>query len=421
MGRKGFNLTQGTVGANLLDNNDAISALLMSGVAADGLDLGVSKMISTRKQAQALGIDAAYDTTNSVRVYRHIDEFFRMFQEGSQLWIMLYPQDVTPATALGATYAQKLISDASGGIRNFGLAYSPASDYTPAYVDGMESDVRAAIPAAQTFADWTATTYRPIWIGIEGRGINVVAASSLNLRAIEVSSVVVEYNDVSLMIGQDWDYAETQDAIGKKMADIGTLLGAVASRNVGENIGEVGAVNIASTAQGKWLTAGISSHVKCVTIDADLDDWDTNGYILGWDYQSAAAPGYRFNNDHTCAPIIEDAENNINVSSISLSRTNGKVFRQLRDAYLPKLKSVQAVNTSTGLLPIGTIKYLEGFGNDVFDTMEANREISGGTTTVDPASNLVAGDKALAVGYQWVPLGTLNQINGVVNIKAKLS
>ena len=421
MGRKGFNLTQGTVGANLLDNDDAISALLMSGIAATGLALGASAMITTRKQAQALGIDAAYDSTNSVRVYRHIDEFFRMFQEGTPLWIMLYPQATTPVTALGATYAQKLISDANGAIRNFGIAYNPAAGYTPSYVDGMEANIRAAIPAGQTFADWTASTYRPIHFCIEGRGINVVAASSLNLRAIEISSVVVEYGNVSLMIGQDWDYAETQDAIGKKMADIGTLLGAIASRNVGENIAEVGAVNITSTPQGKWLTAGISSHVKCVDIDADLDNWDTNGYILGWDYQSSAAPGYRFNNDHSCAPITEDAENNINISSISLSRTNGKVFRQLRNAYLPKLRSVQAVDTVTGLLPIGTIKYLEGFGNDVFDTMEANREISGGTTQVDPTSNLVSGDKALAVGFQWVPLGTINQINGVVNIKAKLS
>jgi hypothetical protein len=52
--------------------------------------------------------------------------------------------------------------------------------------------------------------------------------------------------------------------------------------------------------------------------------------------------------------------------------------------------------------------------------MQNNSEISGGETEVDPESNLLYGDKALNVFYNWVPMGSIGQINGTVNIKRAL-
>ncbi|WP_442795316.1 DUF2586 family protein [Pelobium manganitolerans] len=422
MGRTGARIKKGQVGNNILNSADAISGLLMSGVAVVGkIALGETVKITSLKQAEAKGLTAEYDSANHVRVHRHIAEFFRMAGEGTELYIMLYPQATTLAGAMADAYAKKLVIEAGGKVKVLAFAYSPADDYEAVAVDGLETDVRAAIPAAQVLADWTLETFRPLHVVLEGRGVDADVANVLDLKDITVAGTLTEYNQVSLMVGQDWDYAETQNAIGKKFADVGTLLGAIASRNVHENIGEVGAVNITDTLKSKWLTAGISSHTKTTAIDADLDDWDAKRYILAWDYQSSAAPGYRFNNDHVCAPVVEDAEGNLNESSIALSRTNAKVIRGLRDVYLPKVKSVQPVDPATGKLTVGALKYLGGLGDDLFSDMQAVGQIAGGVTIVDPESNLVSGEKILYVDFKWTPNGTIGEVSGTVNIKSNLS
>lgn len=421
MSRKGVIIGKGLVGANKLNRLDMISAIIGSGPAIAGeIALGDVIMVTSLKEAEAKGITAAYDAAANVRIHRHVSEFYRGAGDGVELYIQLYPQTLTPVDALGATYAQKLITEARGRVRQLAVVYNPESSYVAAAVDGMDGNVRLAIPAAQVLADWAYDTFRPLHVILEGRGISATAATAINLRGIVVEDEDVEYNQVSLMIGQDYDYAELQDALGKKFADAGTLLGVVAACKVNENPGEVGTRNITDTVRSKWLTAGISSHTKISTIEADLEDWDEKGYILAWDYQSDAVSGYRINNDHVCAPIVEDADGNLNEHSIALSRTTGKVARRLRDAYLPKVNSTQPVDPATGKLPIGIIKYLEGIGNNEFANMAADGEISGGVSVVDPESNLLSGNKVLNVGFKYTPTGTIGEINGVVNIKSSL-
>lgn len=422
MSRKGVVISKGQVGANRLNRLDMISAIIGSGPAiVDHVTHGDVLMFTGIKEAEAKGITAAYDAANNVRIHRHISEFFRCAGEGVELYFQMYPQATTPVQALGATYAKRLITEARGRVRQLAIVYNPASGYTPVALDGMETTVRLAIPEAQLLADWAYETFRPLHVILEGRGMTATASTAINLRGIVITDEDQEYNQVSLMIGQDYDYAHLQDATGKKFADVGTLLGVVAACKVNENPGEVGTRNISDTARSRWLTAGISSHTKISTIEADLEAWDTKGYILAWDYQSDAVTGYRFNNDHVCAAIVEDAEGNINEHSIALSRTTGKVVRRLRDAYLPKVNSTQPVDPATGKLPIGIIKYLEGIGNNEFKNLASDGEVSGGTTTVDPDSNLLSGNKVLNVGFKYTPTGTIGEINGIVNIKSNLS
>ncbi|HQJ91087.1 MAG TPA: hypothetical protein PLB70_10775, partial [Paludibacteraceae bacterium] len=106
---KGVNIKRGTLGASVLDKVDAICGLLANGVAvaADagagiiGIAVGQTVKITSMKEAAAYGIDAAYDTANNVRVFRHISEFFRICGEGNTLYLMLYPGK--PDAAFGAT------------------------------------------------------------------------------------------------------------------------------------------------------------------------------------------------------------------------------------------------------------------------------------------------------------------------------
>lgn len=418
---KGVDIQRGAIGAAINDNADSISALLVNGpaVVADvpngiaGISLGQVVKLTSRIDAASYGIDAAYDAANNVRVFRHIDEFFRLAGEGTYLYLQLYTG--TPVDALGDTYAKALIAQSFGEIRQLSLAYNPPTGYTPVLVDGLEENIRLAIPAAQLFYEWTFETFRPCQVIVEGRGFSAVsAATALDLRAITVATNIMEYTKVSLCIAQDWTYAETLDAIGEKMADVGTMLGAVAKLPVHRNIGEVETMNITDTVKQDWLIPGLSNHSKITDWDAQLEGLDAKGYCLVIAYTGYA--GHYFNDDHTCTPVVIDAEGVMNESSISLGRVHDKACRVLRTSLLPKVKTTQPVDSTTGKLPSGIVKYFEGIGDAAFDTQMAG-EISIGKTTVDPNSDLLTPPKELKASFVVVPQGQIGVIRGIINLK----
>jgi len=421
MSTKGVIISRGTLGADVSAKTDNISGILANGpaVVADagngiiGIAVGEAVKITGIADAKAHGIDADYDEDNDVRVFRHIDEFYRMAGEGTVLWLMLYTG--VPTDALGDTYAKKLIAAAAGEIRQLAIAYNPAALYEATFVDGLEEDVYDAIPAAQVLYDWTFSTFRPCQMILEGRGFNAAnATAALNLRAIEVSSVVVGYNKVTLCIGQDWDYAETQDAIGKKMADVGTLLGSIASLPVHRNIGEVETMNLTNTSKSKWLVAGLSNHEKIVNWEDYIEALDAKGYVFAMSY--TGYDGKYWNDDHTCTPIIVDENGNMNESSISYGRTHDKAVRILRSSLLPKVKSTQPVDRATGKLPKSIVAYFESIGDSAFEK-KMRGEISYGKTTVDATSNLLVAPKELKCSFVVVPQGQIGIIQGTINLK----
>ena len=279
---KGVNIQRGAIGPAVNSDKDAIMGLLANGpaVAASagvvGIALGQTVKLTSVDDAKAFGIDEAYDSANHVRVYRHISEFFRICGEGN-LYLMLYSG--TPSDALGDTYGKKMIADANGDIRVLAVAYSPAADYVPTNVNGIDDNVYAAIAAGQVFYDWTYSTFRPCQVVLEGRGYAAAtSASTLDLRNITIGGAVLEAFKVSVCIGQDWDYAETQNAVGKNFADVGTMLGSLALRPVNHNIGEVEGGDISSAKKGIWVTAGLSNHHKITEDESSLETLDTKGY-----------------------------------------------------------------------------------------------------------------------------------------------
>jgi hypothetical protein len=81
---------------------------------------------------------------------------------------------------------------------------------------------------------------------------------------------------------------------------------------------------------------------------------------------------------------------------------------------LPKVKSTQSVDSSTGKLAIGTIKYFEGLGDRVFDRLSS--VISYGKTYVDPNSDLLTPPKELKISFKIVPTGQIYVISGNINL-----
>lgn len=421
---KGVNIVRGALGPNTLGNADSICGLLATGVAvaADntkgilGIALGQTVELHSAREAEAYGIDQTYDTDNRVRVYRHISEFFRMAGDGSTLFLMLYTG--TPTDALGDTYGKKMIADAQGSIRVLAVAYTPAQ--AGAAVDGLDGDVRAAITVAQTFYEWTYETFRPCQIVLEGRDFSAQnGTGALDLRGLEdLNQNVISAYKVSLCIGQDYNYAHGLDAVGKKMADVGTLLGSIASKKVNENIAEVATGNLTNVMKGLWTKAALSNHETIADWDNELEKLDDKGYIFAISY--AGYPGLYWNNDHTCTPIIKDSDGFFNEYSISYGRTHDKAVRDLRTKLLPSVKSTQPVDASTGLLPKAIVTYFEKLGDEVFDSMAGKGLISNGKTTVDGESNLLVSPRVLKVQFVIVPTGQIDEIKGTINLKTSI-
>lgn len=421
---KGVNIERGTIGASVNQGADAITGLLATGVAVaadaangiSGIALGQTVKLTSLTDAEAYGINESYDSTNSLSVYRHISEFYRMFPNGT-LYLMLYSGDMEDAFA--EQYAKKLIIDANGEIRILGIANTPAAA-TEEYLNGFPEDVFGSIQLGQQLYDWAFSTFRPCQIILEGRDFNAAnAASALDLRNITISNQVLEAFKVSVCIAQDWKFADGLDAIRKKMADLGTMLGSIAKKAVNENIGEVEGGNLVDTTNNKWLVAGLSNHQTIAGWDSQLEALDSKGYIFAISYTGIA--GYYWNNDHTCTPIKKDKDGYFNEYTISYGRVHDKAVRDLRTCLLPKVKSTQPVDPDTGKLPQALVTYFERLADDdVFNAMAAEGLITAGKTTVDPESDLLISPRELKVSFVLVPTGQIDEIKGTINLKTSI-
>ena len=418
MSTKGVLISKGKVGANISGQPFRTSALLTTGIAVAGLVLGQVYALSNINDADALGLNPAYDTTNNVVVYEHVSEFFRTSGGGAKLFLMVAPQ-ATPLADLfeSVAFAKKLITEAKGEIYNLAVGFNPAVGYVPTLVDGLNADVRAAILKAQTLYTWADENFMPLQIVLEGRGYAGPAATALDLRAIPgTPSGILEADKVSLVIGQDYDFAATLTGHAQKYAAIGTALGNVAAVELNANIAEVDTQNITNEQRGKFTQAGLSSHQKVEAVQADWETLDAKGYIFPMLYTGIS--GYRWNDNATCTPVIVDSEGNMNEHTQGYGRTLDYCKRELRKALLPWVKSVKPVNAVTGKLAIGIVKEMESTGDEVFERMQSMGWLSAGKTFVDKDSDVLV-SKIVNISFVAVPYGTIGEIRGTINLKIR--
>ena len=149
---------------------------------------------------------------------------------------------------------------------------------------------------------------------------------------------------------------------------------------------------------------------------SDLQTLENKGYIFGITYAGMA--GVRWNNDHTCTPVIIDSDNKINEHTIAYGRVMSKAVRGLRNVYLPKIKTNWAVDGKTSKLSPGTVVALEDIGDKMFEDMIKRGEITYGKTIIDKESDLIV-DKVLNVSFKIVPRGNIGEINGTINLKTQ--
>jgi hypothetical protein len=408
MSLRGIKINEGRIGVNVAGDGREFG-LIGNGVAVIGAGkaaLATAYALRRPSDAVALGIDAAYDTTNSVNIYRHISEFYRRAGEGRILHLMLVDQTVIIDDM--TDQAKALVMAAEGNISDMAFCFNPAIAYVETPLNGINADVYAAITALQAFAVWADENDMPLHTILEGRGLGDTLSALTDLRAIPD----LEADKVSLVIGQDWDYAETLWTLGKKFADVGTFLGVVASQSWNRNPGEVLTQNLTNAILGVWITGGLSNHKKYSEVFDDLETLNDKGFVFPIKYHGLS--GYWWNDGHVCAPIILDNTGNMNQHMIYYSHTIDQAKRALRIAYLPEVK--RSVMLDEGKLPASMVGYYDALGDGVFERMAGRELISDGKTTTDPDSDLLI-TKILVIQFAVVPTGCINEIVGTINLK----
>lgn len=415
MGR--VNIVKGKVGRSVLGGYEKTSALAgYFGAVGSGettLPEGGVALLSSTTDMAAYGISKEANAL----LHHHISEYFRIGGKGARLYVLNVAKGDSAGyvSLINDAGVKRMLAEADGNIFNLGFSYIPTGGGQA--VDGLPSETVPAVKAAQALAEQAQKDNRPVHIALECAGLgNVTSATMLNLRDIKTDGVAVDCPQVSLVIGQDWDFAETLAGQEQKYAAVGTLLGCMAAQPVSYNVGEVATMVLTNATRGDWVNAGLSSHEKVRRIEDQMDGLNRKGYIFGEYYSGVVC----LNDDHVCARVAVDKDGNMSESTIALSRTNCKVIRELYAAYLPVVKTTVPLDPQTGKLGDGTVAYFEDIGNDVFDNMKSRQELSGGETEIDGNSDLLIGDRALKVFFRWVPMGCIGVIEGTVNIKTSI-
>lgn len=410
---RGVGISEGKVGSNVAVDGREF-AIVLQGVATSGLPLKEVKTIRRPADAVALGIDAQYDLNNHVNVYRHISEFYRMAGEGKTLHIMLL--------AIGGSFAEMIdmmpaFNEVGDNISDYAFTKNVADAVNETMINGITEDLYNSIPKLQLFAENLALIDRPAHIIVEGRNISQDLGSCINLRDFQIDNNVLSAHKVSVVCGQDWNYA---DGLGnenmKKFADVGNFLGVIASQSWNRNPGEVETQNLTKVAAKIFTVGGLSNHKKFSDVMAQLPSLNEKGYIFPIRY--AQTTGYWWNDGHVCAPIIVDAEGNLNQHTIYYSHTIDMSIRALRLALLPEVKKV-VVLEENGKMGQDLIDLYAGIGDKAFKSLQNKSLISKGKTYINPESDLLVA-KELLCGFSVIPTGCVGKITGTINLKTSL-
>ncbi len=390
-----INLTNGNLG-RAVASKDGVAALIGSGIAvANKFALGdVLGPIYKPEDAAAFGIDADYDSTNKVLLYRHIVDFFATAGNGAPMYIMPVANTVTLADMADKTqtYAAKLISQLDGEVRIIMLTRVPDASYVPTYTSGLDDDVKAAAINAQALWLDAFAKFRPPVFLIEGRAYQGTAGSLLDLRDAAIGP---NANRIGIVISADPDISAAQ-AEYAGYANVGLVGGRMAAIPVQRNIGRVRDGKLPVT------KAGLSDGIDYSQVDeTDLTAIHDKGYILEWKHTGIA--GFYFNMDNAACPISDD------YAYLSRGRTIDKAARLLRQVYLQDLLDEVEVDEN-GKLEVSVIKNFQAQGKNMIETnMLANGEASAVDVYVDPDQDILATDK-LEVQLRITPVGIAKEI-----------
>lgn len=381
---------------------DGVSALVGTGVAvAEKFALGDVLALRSLGDAETLGINEAYDTTNKSLLWHHIRDFYLNAGDGTELYVMPVANTVTmeDMADVEEPYAAAMLDQLQGRVRILIISRTPAVSYTHTPSGEFDPDVWAAATKAQALYASEFLKHRPVQIFIEGRDFQGTAASARDLRN---ASTGLNANRVSIVMCQSATVA-AKDALFANYAAVCIAAGRAAGIGVQRNIGRVkdGAVTIdgeAALSDGTLISA---------TTGTALDALNGFGYIFLFNRDGKV--GYFFNGDHTACPISDD------YAYVSRGRVIDKAARLIRAVYLEELLDDIEVDPATGKLAPAVVKAYQRAGEKSIEVnMQANNEVSGVRVFVDPDQNILSTDKVVTV-VRIVPRGMVNEFEIILS------
>jgi hypothetical protein len=395
-----FTTSNGNLGRNAA-SEDGTTGFIFGGVAVSGkLVLGTIYQLKSANDLDALGVDAAYDSTNAVLVYHHVTRFFDR-NPNATLYLMVVAQSVTLTQMADKAnaYLKKMSKDKEGKIKLFCINLHPLSSYTPTLTTGLDADVIAAIPKAQETVVEEAAAGRYIdAVIIGGYNFNGTATNALDIRTKTAPKV-------SVCIAQDPAVAALK-AEYAKMPAVGDCMGMLSKAAVSQDFGElIDTFNLKDDAKGYFQNCALSSGSLVSTYsDTDLDTLDSKGYIFA--EPNTSVVGSFFNDTHTCSAIA-----NNDYAYIENNRTINKMIRLVAAVLAPKIKSRVPVDSTNGKIKADVRVSLQNEAIAAMLPMENEGDLSGGRDCyIDPDQNVISTSK-VNVKITAVPVAIAREVS----------
>lgn len=358
--------------------DDAVVGLLLQGPAVSGgIQVGVPTQFTSLADAEAVGLDEAYDTTEEVRVWKHIRDFYAEAGTGAVLWVMLVSQAISMEDMVDvaeANYAKKLLDGASGAIRVLGVTRSPADGYTPSTTaNQIDLDVVTAINFAQALATAYADAFTPVRVVLEARSFTGTSSTLVDLK-------LRDDNRVAVMLG---------DTVTGGGGAVGLLLGRLASDPVQRNPGRVksGALDIETAYVGSETVEAVPAKI------VQIHD---KGFISLRTYPRKA--GYYFTDDPTATAATDD------YNSLARGRVIDKAIVLAYDVFVNEILDEVEIDTLGRIAPDKAKYYQTIIESAISQAMTAEGEISSVSALVDPAQNVLSTGE-ICVELRIIPVG----------------
>lgn len=346
---------------------DGVLGIMCTGVAVSTtFSLATAYTLFGIAGLATLGITS----TNNPAIYKIIVDFYKVAGEGTEVWLMAFPDTVKLSDMVDiadATKAKAFINAANGRLRGLVLSRTPAVGYTPTITNGLDADVALAITNAQALAAWSQTSkFAPVFVAIEGYAYSGTASALADLTTMSNNSVCVLIGD---------------NVVNTKKAAMGVLAGRIASIPVQRNIGRV--------RDGALLT---TAFIVDKTVElADVESIHNKGYITFRTFIGRS--GYFFSDDPMATLPTDD------YSSLTARRTIDKAYRIAYQTMLDNLLDEVPV-TSEGKLQVPLItSWQTDVEKDIAAQMTALGELSADATDpndkgvicfIDPDQNIVS-------------------------------
>ena len=387
---------------------DGISGLVITSPAITGLAYDTAYEIRSLRQLESMGINAAYDTTNSSTLHYQVAEFFRMNPSGVLfLWLADGTQagNNTLGGLLGATNgaAQRLLLAANGKIKQLAVSGSTGTNFS--------AEIKAAVGKAKDLTSSEFEAHRPVVILLGASNAPTASATLPDLRGLAADSVaVVIGSDQTVVSGTAVVPGANATTGASTVPAIGTALGTVSLAQVHENIGWVDKFNLASG--GSFLQAGLANgQAGSNLLATDYDALNEKGYIFAM--QHTGYDGYFWNDSPTATTITSD------YAYLENSRTMNKAARVVRQALLPSLKGPLPL-TADGKLQAQHVGELEAKSKMALTAnMGRAGEISACEVYIDPSQDVLA-TSVLNVQFSIVPVGSARQIVATIGFVKSL-